>query len=179
MKEPLCQQIHFGHYKVAALRKRYAAFFARKLSFIARSGWVPSRWGNGMNVLLEKIAGIALVNKLRAILLFEADSNMFIRLLLSNRPMELAHEHGVTPLEQYAERQSDGQDGVWLKRLFADVSQQAQQAMGIISADTETCYDRIAHVFASLVYQSVGVSITAIMVMLTSIQHMKFYLCTG
>jgi hypothetical protein len=40
-------------------------------------------------------------------------------------------------------------------------------------------YDRIAHVFASLVYQSVGVFITAIMVMLTSIQHMKFYLCTG
>jgi hypothetical protein len=77
-------KIHFEHYKVAALRKRYAAFFARKLSFIARSGWAPSRWGNGMNVLLEKIAGIALVNKLRAILLFEVDSNMFIRLLLSN-----------------------------------------------------------------------------------------------
>jgi hypothetical protein len=56
---------------------------------------------------------------------------------------------------------------------------QAWQAMGIISADAEACYDRIAHVFASLVYQSVGVSITAIMVMLTSIQHMKFYLRTG
>jgi hypothetical protein len=58
-------KIHFGHYKVAATRKRYATFFARKLSFIARTGWAPSRWGNGMNVLLEKIAGIALVNKLR------------------------------------------------------------------------------------------------------------------
>jgi hypothetical protein len=132
-----------------------------------------------MNVLLEKIAGIALVNKLRAILLFEADFNMSNHLLLSNRPMVLAREHGVIPLEQYAERQSDGQDGVWLKRFFADVSGQARQAMGIILADAETCYDRIAHVFASLVYQSVGVSITAIMVMLTSIQHMKFYLRTG
>jgi hypothetical protein len=75
-----------------------------------------------MNVLLEKIAGIAMVNKLRAILLFEADPNMFNRLLLSNLPMELVREHGVIPPEQYAERQSDGQDGAWLQRLFADVS---------------------------------------------------------
>jgi uncharacterized protein YchJ len=36
-------KIHFGHYKEAAMRKRYAAFFARKLSFIARTGWAPSR----------------------------------------------------------------------------------------------------------------------------------------
>jgi hypothetical protein len=136
--------IHFGHYKVAAMRKEYATFFACKLSFIARTGWAPSRWGNGMNVLLEKIARIALVNKLHAILLFVADSNMFNRLLLSNRPMELAREHGIITPEQYAERQSDGQDGAWLKRLFADVSRQAWQPMGIISADAKTCYDSIS-----------------------------------
>jgi hypothetical protein len=51
--------------------------------------------------------------------------------------------------------------------------------MGIVSADAESCYDRIAHVFASLVFQAVGVGITAILAMLTSIQHMKFYLRTG
>ena len=68
--------------------------------------------------------------------------------------MELAREHGIIPSEQYAERQSDGQDGAWLKRLFADISWQARQPMGIISADAETCYDRIAHVFASLVYRA-------------------------
>jgi hypothetical protein len=90
---------------------------------------------------------------------------MFNRLLLSNRPMELAREHGIIPPEQYAERQSDGQDGSWLKRLFADVSRQARQPMGIVSADAETCYDRIAHVSASLVYQAVGVFITVVMVM--------------
>jgi hypothetical protein len=51
--------------------------------------------------------------------------------------------------------------------------------MGIVSADAESCYDRIAHVFASLVFQAVGVGITAVMAMLLSIQHMKFYLRTG
>eukprot|EP00956_Cyclotella_meneghiniana_P008015 scaffold10676_cov49-Cyclotella_meneghiniana.AAC.6 len=75
---------HFGHYKVAAMYKQYAQFFATKLSIISQSGTPPSRWGIGMTVLLEKIAGLALVNKLRAILLFEADSNMFNRLIFGD-----------------------------------------------------------------------------------------------
>jgi hypothetical protein len=65
-------KIHIGHYKTSARIERFATFFAKKLTFIARTGWAPSRWGNGLTVLLEKIAGIALVNKLRAILLFRS-----------------------------------------------------------------------------------------------------------
>jgi hypothetical protein len=51
--------------------------------------------------------------------------------------------------------------------------------IGIVSADAEQCYDHITHVFASLVFQAVGVFITAVIAMLSSIQHMKFYLRTG
>jgi hypothetical protein len=172
-------KIHFGHYKSAARIDHLATFFAKKLSFIARTGWAPSRWGNGLTCLLEKIAGIALVNKLRAILLFEADSNMFNRFIFADRAMAMARQHNLIPQEQYAERESEASDGGWLKRLFADISRQSRLPMGIVSADAESCYDRIAHVFASLVFQAVGVAITAILAMLTCIQHMKFYLRTG
>ena len=93
--------------------------------------------------------------------------------------MEMAREYNLIPQEQYAECQSDGQDGAWLKRLFADISRQLKIPIGIVSADAEQCYDRIAHVFASLVYQTFGVFISAVTVMLASIQHLKFYLPTG
>jgi len=172
-------KIHFSHYKVAGQNERYARFFAQKLSFIARSGWAPSRWGFGLTVLLEKIAGLALVNKLRAILLFEADSNMFNSFIFADRALALAREHDLIPMEQYAEKQSDGQDGAWLKRLFGDVSRQSRVPIGIVSADAESCYDRIAHVFTSLVFQAVGVPLSALSVMLSSIQTMKFHLRTG
>lgn len=172
-------KIHFGHYKAAARIKRLARFFSKKLSFIARTGWAPSRWGNGLTVLLEKIAGIALVNKLRAILLIEADANMFNRFIFADRAMAMAREHNLIPQEQYAERESEASDGGWLKRLFADISRQSKIPIGIVSADAESCYDRIAHVFASLVFQSVGVSVSAVTAMLSSIQQMKFYLRTG
>jgi hypothetical protein len=60
---------------------------------------------------------------------------MFNRLLLSNRPMELVRKYGIIPPEQYAERQSDAQDGAWLKRLFADVSRQASGNHVMIGLD--------------------------------------------
>ena len=72
-----------------------------KLTFIARAGWAPSRWGTGLTVLLEKIAGIALVNKLRAILLFEADSNMLNSFVFGRQAMEMAREHNLIPHEQF------------------------------------------------------------------------------
>jgi hypothetical protein len=74
---------------------------------------------------------------------------------------------------------NNGQDGAWLKRLFADVSRQARAAFSIILADAGNCYDRISHAFASLVFQALGVSITMVMAMLTTIQNMKFVLRTG
>lgn len=101
-------------------------------------------------------------------------------LVFANRAMALAREHGLIPDEQYAERQSDGQDdGAWLKRLFADVSRQARAAMSIISADAGHCYNRIAHAFALLVFQAFGVFITMVAAMLSTIQNMKFFLRTG
>ncbi len=35
------------------------------------------RWSNGLQVLLEKVSGVALVDKLRAFLLMEGDFNFY------------------------------------------------------------------------------------------------------
>jgi hypothetical protein len=65
-------------------------FFACKLSFVSRTGCAPKRWGIGLTVLLEKIVGLVLVKKLRAILLMEADFQMLNRLMFANRAMAQA-----------------------------------------------------------------------------------------
>ena len=171
--------VHFGHYVTAAKSDRLSEFFARKITYIATTGRAPSRWGIGLNVLLEKVAGVALVNKLRAILLMEADMNMCNKLIFGRRMMDAARDHQLIPDEQFAEKQSDGQDGVFLKRLLADISRQLKIALAIISADAANCYDRVGHAFVSLVFQAFGVCLTAISAMLCTIQHMKFFLRTG
>jgi hypothetical protein len=61
--------IHAGHYKSATHSEVITNLLARKITLIARGGCPPDRWGHGLQVVLEKVAGVALVNKLRAILL--------------------------------------------------------------------------------------------------------------
>ena len=48
-----------------------------------------------------------------------------------------------------------------------------------MAIDADNCYDRIAHLVASLVFQSMGVLTLATTSMLSTIQDMKFYLRTG
>ena len=47
--------------------------------------------------MLEKVAGVALVSKLRAILLIEADFNYHNKLIFGKRMMDLARQHGMVP----------------------------------------------------------------------------------
>ncbi len=65
--------IHAGHYKLVMHSEVITNFLAQKITLIAQGGCPPDRWGHGLRVMLEKVAGVALVNKLRAILLMEAD----------------------------------------------------------------------------------------------------------
>lgn len=56
-------KLHIGQYKAAC----QCNFLSRKITVVDRCGIPPKRWGSGLQVMLEKIAGVALVNKLRAI----------------------------------------------------------------------------------------------------------------
>ena len=80
-----------------------------------------------MIVVLEKIAGIALVNKLRAILLMEANFNFHNKLIFGKRMLETARAEGLIPVEQYSEKQSTAEDGTLDKTLQSDISRQLRQ----------------------------------------------------
>ena len=168
--------IHYGHYKAAALSDPLAAFMAKKITLIARTGVPPDRWSYGLTVMLEKIAGIALVNKLRAILLMEADFNFHNKLVFGSRMLDTARKEGLIPAEQYSEKQSTAEDGSFDKILQGDISRQMRWPMAIISADAANCYNRIHHTIMALVFLSLGVGIGSIKAMLRSIQLMKFFL---
>jgi hypothetical protein len=70
-------------------------------------------------------------------------------------------------------------NGTLNKVLAYDIIRQTKRPAGIASVDADNCYDRIAHAIASLGFQSFGVPPAAVESMLTTIQEMKFFLCTG
>ena len=59
--------IYYGHYKAAAHDKFSTNLLSQQLTIIARSRVPHKSWSVGLQVMLEKIAGICLVDKLRAI----------------------------------------------------------------------------------------------------------------
>ncbi len=73
---PLSQSgLHFGHYIAGADCDYISHFHALRVLLALKKGIALERWSNGLSVMLEKMFGVHLVSKLRAILLMEADFN--------------------------------------------------------------------------------------------------------
>ena len=66
---------HFGHYAAVAHSDLLSEAHARHLALVTKTGADPKRWSKGLSVMLQKIAGVAVVTKLHAILLMEVDFN--------------------------------------------------------------------------------------------------------
>ena len=56
--------VHYGHYKAAIQDILSTEILAQQLTVIARSGIPPESWSISLQVMLEKIAGVCLVEKL-------------------------------------------------------------------------------------------------------------------
>jgi hypothetical protein len=62
--------VHYGHYKAAIQDEMSSEALALQLTVIAQSGIPLENWSMGLQVMLEKIAGVCLVEKLRTIQLY-------------------------------------------------------------------------------------------------------------
>ena len=74
--------IHFGHYKATALDNDLSEIHALFLTIVVQTGYSLLRWQHGLTMLLEKVQGVQLVDKLRAILLLEANFNCINKMMV-------------------------------------------------------------------------------------------------
>ena len=167
--------LHFGLYKAAARSDIITSFLADKISVTGSYGCPPTRWSCGLQVMLEKVAGVALVNKLRAILLMEADYNFFNKWVFGYMAINRLYEQGYIPEDQYSQRESTAEDARLDSRLTMDISRQLCIPLATVSVDADKCYDRINHITMSLALLAlVGVS-GLVTTLLHPIQTMRFY----
>lgn len=170
--------LHFGHYKAAASSDMLSEFHAFFTEIVFRSGYSLKRWQRGLQVILEKKPGVRLVNKLRAILLMEADFNFGNKLFVGSRMIHQVRDH--LPRELYGGVKGRRVEFMALsRRLMADILRQTRRPGAVASVDAQSCYDRITHSTASLCCQRWGVSHRIMESMLSTIQGMRFYLRTG
>ena len=121
-------------------------------------------------MILEKFLGKILVEKLRAMLLLEADFNALHKIIFNGRILPTLERNNVIPSEIIGERKSQSAIHDALnKKLITDISNQIKSLSIVISADATNCYDRVAHSFASLAAEHFGVQLCYIRVLLTAI----------
>jgi hypothetical protein len=160
--------LHFGHYIGAAADSEYVSYCHALLASIAtRQGFAPSCWSRALSCILEKMPGCSLIQKMRAILLMEADFNFTNKELYGSQMLNM--RFGYTAEEIYSERWRTAEDGAVAKQLFYDIVRQFRLCASISSIDAANCYDSIAHAIASLIFQALGVPEESIECMLSAI----------
>jgi hypothetical protein len=143
-----------------------------------RYGFSPLRWQQGLDVMLEKKAGIRQLSTLRAILLYEADFNQNNK-RLGREMLFRAETGGAVAIEQFGSRKHmSAIDQSLNKALTFDIWRQLRQRGALCSNDAKSCYDRIAHNCASLCLQRVGTPAPPIISMFETIQKLKHYVRT-
>jgi hypothetical protein len=86
--------VHYGHYKAAIQDTLSTEILAQQLTVIAQSGILPESWSVGFQVMLEKIAGVCLVDKLQAIQLYKANFNCYNQFIFGKQAMQTLKDSG-------------------------------------------------------------------------------------
>jgi hypothetical protein len=110
--------LHFGHWKAAASNSTLATIHAKMTEISFRTGSPLNRWTSGLSVMLEKIPGNISHDKLRAILLMEADFNFGNALLFGKRTVEAAVKHGVMSKEIFSRKNHCSIDTSMCRLMF-------------------------------------------------------------
>jgi hypothetical protein len=91
--------LHFHHYNAGTDCNFISQFHALQVSLALKKGIALERWSKGLSVMLEKMFGVRLVSKLRAILLMEADFNAMNKEVYGVRMMDNARRYKLIPEE--------------------------------------------------------------------------------
>ncbi len=96
--------VHYGHYKAAIQDRLSTDILAQQLTVIARSGIPPESWSVGLQVMLEKIAGVCLVKKLRAVQLYKANFNCYNQFVFGKEAMQKLMDSKYIPKELFSQK---------------------------------------------------------------------------
>ena len=172
-------QIHFGMYKAQAKRRHLADMDAALRSFAYSTGYSFKRWKKGLDVQLLKRSQDFRAEKLRTILLLEADFNMNNK-TLGRDAMKSGESLGALTRDNYGGRNHHRAAEVSLNSHLTNNSIWARRGRAIImSNDAKGCYDRIAHIVVDLALRRLGIPKPAMQSMLETIQEMEHHIRTA
>ena len=120
-----------------------------------------------------------MVDRLRAIQLYEADFNWFNGFVFGKEAMDTMTAAGFVPEEPFNQKESMAEDAKFDKTLMCDISCQSLLPLGIVSVDASNCYDRINHLLMALIWLGLTDNWVVVTLALYCFSVMKFHQRTG
>ena len=149
---PLLSRTHFGYCKAATESDKITSFLTKKAALVARVGVPPGRWSYRLVVMTEKVADLALANKLWAVLLAEADFDMHIKLVFRRRMVELVRVTKSILDVQFRDKGSTSKDGKFSCILATDTSPHSPRSICSMACIGSLCCPRVAALLANALY---------------------------
>ena len=95
---------HLGHYRTAILDADVTGLHTDLLNIPIEYGFAPERWTHSVTPLIEKDAGHPYLTRLHVIHLFEADYNLFLKLVYGWRMVQNAEKANALNDQQHGSR---------------------------------------------------------------------------
>jgi len=149
------------------------------LNFCIRTGYVPSRWKQIVNIMIFKDQGNFKIHRLRIIHLYEADLNLFMAVKW-RQLLQTADQKSFVNTNQYGGRPGrEATSLALLEELKLDISYASRRTLITFDNDAMSCYDRIIPSFASVINRKYGMPTKVTRLHGTMLQQAQYRLRTA
>ena len=170
---------HIGHYKALSEDTNIIAFFCKMLRLPLKHGFAPTRWKKVLQIVISKDEGQPKVDRLRNILLLEADYNFVLKLIWGKRLMQRATRQQLLHTAQHARPKNLATSASLNKKITYDIIRQMKIMATSFDNDAKGCYDFIVPPHAMIACQRLGLTPKAAEMLTKILQGTKYLLKTG
>lgn len=166
---------HLGHYRTAILDDDVNGLHTDLLNLPISCGFAPERWTHSVTPLIEKDEGTPYLTRLRVIHLFEADYNLFLKMIFGRRMVKNAERSEALNDQQHGSRpRRMTTDALFLSRLEKDIIRQIKANSAHMDNDATGCYDRIVTALGMIACRRLGMPESAIRCQAATLKNMKY-----
>jgi hypothetical protein len=139
------------------------------------NGFAPERWTHSVTPLIEKDIGRPFLTRLRVIHLFEADYNLFLKVIFGRRMVKNAELSDALNEQQHGSRpRRMTTDALFFARLEKDLIRQTKANSAHMDNDATGCYDRIVTSLGMIACRRLGMPEPAIRCQAETLRLMQY-----
>ena len=173
--------LHIGHFKsVLHPDHHHILDIHRHMMVIPfQYGYVPKRWAQTVQIMLEKDKGTPWTHRLRIIELFDSQLNAGMQIFFGKQMVYKALEMGQIHQSAYGSvPQRTAQDAIVEKIISLDLMRVLKLSGAIFDCDAKGCYDRIIPALQSIFSRRLGIPIRTAMFFATLWNGCKHFVRT-